>query len=459
MVTVGLRRELVQPVLSEWEYVFHWVALSGMAAAAEPIDITLKKDGGVLKTIKKEGTGTLKPTPGTTVKVHYVGTLENGEQFDSSRDRATEFEFLLGREQVIKGWDLGVATMKKGEIANFKIRSDYGYGESGSPPKIPGGATLNFEVELIDWHAEDISPNRDGTILRSIIVEGEKLANPSETSPVEVHAVGSYEGRVFYDKEVTFVIGEGSEVGLPEGVDRALRRFCRGEKSTIRLSGVRFTYGPNPPPEYDLPPNATIEFTLFLKSYEKVPALWEMNAEKKIEEATAAKERGTLFLKQNKLRLAYNKYKRVEDILEYEKSMEPEQKKMRDDLILAAYLNLSLTASKMNENLDCIKYCDKALEISPNNVKALYRKAGARVSMSDFDEAKQIYEKILEIDPENKAAAQQILVVRQMMKEQLERDKKRYKNLFSKISSEPKEEKKSPFEEKMETEPAPVAAE
>ncbi|PIO75997.1 tetratricopeptide repeat protein [Teladorsagia circumcincta] len=245
------------------------------------------------------------------------------------------------------------------------------------------------------------------------------------------------------------------KVGLPEGVDRALRRFCRGEKSTIRLSGTRFTYGPNPPPEYNLPPNATIEFTIFLKSYEKVPALWEMSAEKKIEEATLAKERGTAFLKQNKLKLAYNKYKRIEDILEFEKSMDPEQKKVhfqhmlsRDDLMLAAYLNLALTASKMGENLDCIKYCDKALELSPINVKALYRKAGARAALSDFDEAKQIYEKILEVDPENKAAAQQILVVRQMMKEQLERDKKRYKNLFSKISDDSKAEKQSPFEEK-----------
>ncbi|CAJ0590367.1 unnamed protein product [Cylicocyclus nassatus] len=413
----------------------------------EPVDITPKKDGGVLKTIKKEGTGTAKPTAGTTVKVHYVGTLENGEKFDSSRDRASEFSFLLGREQVIKGWDLGVATMKRGEIADFKIRSDYGYGESGSMPKIPPNATLNFEVELIDWQAEDISPNRDGTITRSVIVEGEKLANPNDTSPVEVHAVGTYEGKVFFDKDVNFVLGEGSEVGLPEGVDRALRRFCRGEKSIIKLSGTKFTYGPNPPPEYNLPPNATIEFTIFLKSFEKVPATWEMTSEKKIEEATLAKDRGTAFLRQNKLKLAFNKYKRIEDILEYEKSMDPAQKKARDDLILAAYLNLSLTASKMGEHLDCIKYCDKALEQSPNNVKALYRKAGARLAMSDLEEAKQIYEKVLEIDPENKAAAQQILVVRQMMREQNERDKKRYKNLFSKISDEPKTEKPNPFQE------------
>ena len=51
-----------------------------------------------------------------------------------------------GAGQVIKAWDIGVASMKKGEKAKLTCRADYAYGDSGSPPKIPGGATLNFEV-------------------------------------------------------------------------------------------------------------------------------------------------------------------------------------------------------------------------------------------------------------------------------------------------------------------------
>ena len=53
--------------------------------------------------------------------------------------------------QVIKAWDQGVATMKRGELCRLICRSDYAYGDGGSPPKIPGGATLIFEVELFDW--------------------------------------------------------------------------------------------------------------------------------------------------------------------------------------------------------------------------------------------------------------------------------------------------------------------
>ncbi|KAF1584274.1 UNVERIFIED_CONTAM: Peptidyl-prolyl cis-trans isomerase FKBP5, partial [Eudyptes robustus] len=105
---------------------------------------------GVLKTILKPGSSDKKPANGDTVYVHYTGTLaENGEKFDSSKDRDEPFSFSLGKSQVIKAWDIGIATMKVGEVAVFDCRADYAYGASGSPPKIPGNATLRFEVELL----------------------------------------------------------------------------------------------------------------------------------------------------------------------------------------------------------------------------------------------------------------------------------------------------------------------
>lgn len=88
---------------------------------------------------------------GSTVKVHYTGTLLDGSKFDSSRDRPGFFEFKIGKGQVIKGWDTGVATMHKGEKSLLTCRADYAYGARGSPPKIPANATLQFEVELFSW--------------------------------------------------------------------------------------------------------------------------------------------------------------------------------------------------------------------------------------------------------------------------------------------------------------------
>ena len=115
----------------------------------EPID--LSGDGGVTKKILKEGTGE-SPPKGYKVTAHYTGTLQSdGSKFDSSRDRKKEFEFTVGTGQVIKAWDLGFASMKIGEHAILTCRSDYAYGDRGSPPKIPGGATLLFDVELLGF--------------------------------------------------------------------------------------------------------------------------------------------------------------------------------------------------------------------------------------------------------------------------------------------------------------------
>ena len=71
------------------------------------------------------------PTPGDDVTVHYVGTLQDGTEFDSSRSRQKAFTFTLGQGQVIKGWDLGVASMRKGEVSKFTLAPEFAYGDAG----------------------------------------------------------------------------------------------------------------------------------------------------------------------------------------------------------------------------------------------------------------------------------------------------------------------------------------
>ena len=97
----------------------------------------------------KEGSGEQAAKSGDILAVHYVGTLENGEKFDSSRDRGRPFEFTLGAKQVIPGWDLGLMGTKVGEIRKLVIPPQLGYGDQ-AVGNIPANSTLNFEVELLE---------------------------------------------------------------------------------------------------------------------------------------------------------------------------------------------------------------------------------------------------------------------------------------------------------------------
>ncbi|KAG0452581.1 hypothetical protein HPP92_025245 [Vanilla planifolia] len=108
----------------------------------------------------KPETCSIQAHKGDRVKVHYRGTLTDGSVFDSSYERGDPIEFELGSGQVIKGWDQGLLGMCVGEKRKLKIPAKLGYGAQGSPPKIPGGATLVFDTELVAVNGKTSSSNQ-----------------------------------------------------------------------------------------------------------------------------------------------------------------------------------------------------------------------------------------------------------------------------------------------------------
>ena len=101
-----------------------------------------------------EGTGAA-PVKGAKIEAHYIGKLTNGKKFDASYDRGQPLAFQVGVGQVIKGWDMGIVgtddipPMKVGGKRKLLIPPELGYGARGAGGVIPGGATLDFEVELV----------------------------------------------------------------------------------------------------------------------------------------------------------------------------------------------------------------------------------------------------------------------------------------------------------------------
>ena len=121
-------------------------------AAAGPTKVTgegTKTATGLQYWDIKIGTGA-EAHSGQHVKVDYTGWLTTGKKFDSSVGTGKPYDFLVGANQVIKGWDEGVAGMKVGGKRQLRIPPDLAYGKKGYPGFIPPDATLIFDVRLVD---------------------------------------------------------------------------------------------------------------------------------------------------------------------------------------------------------------------------------------------------------------------------------------------------------------------
>eukprot|EP00062_Callorhinchus_milii_P016157 gi/632967164/ref/XP_007899824.1/ PREDICTED: peptidyl-prolyl cis-trans isomerase FKBP5-like [Callorhinchus milii] len=400
---------------------------------AEAIDISPNQDRGVLKVIKQEGIEGEIPMIGDKVYVHYTGTLLDGRKFDSSRDRKEQFAFNLGKGQVLKAWDIGIASMKKGEICQLFCKPTYAYGASGSPPKIPPNSTLVFEVELIQFKGEDLTEGEDGGIIRRIKKKGEGYFSPNEGATVEVSIQGKCQNVLFDRREVKFVVGEGDDRDIPIGVDKAVEKMQRGEQCLVHLKS-KYGFGEKGRPEFNIPPNCELDYELELRRFQKAKESWEMHIQEKLDRAATAKLKGTSYYKAGKYIQAVIQYRKIVMWLEQEYCLAQEDRQYTRALLLPGHLNMAMCYLKLNEHLKAVESCNKALEMDGSNEKGLYRRGEARLHINEFDLAKADFQRVIQVNPHNRAARTQLLLCQRRLKAHHERNRKIYANMFQKFA-------------------------
>jgi FK506-binding protein 4/5 len=175
------------------------VVLAGGSVSAQEPKSEIPADTEIVKTasglaysVLVAGGAGARPAMGDRVRVHYTGWLVDGTKFDSSRDRGEPAEFKLG--EVIGGWNEGLQLMSPGARFKLTIPADLGYGPAGRPPKIPGGATLVFDVELLAFESKPVFPaaRADATVTTESGIRYEIVKAGTGASPTakDVFAIG-----------------------------------------------------------------------------------------------------------------------------------------------------------------------------------------------------------------------------------------------------------------------------
>lgn len=334
--------------------------------------------------------------------------------------------------------------MKKGEKARFTIRSEYGYGQNGSPPKIPADATLIFEVELLSW-IDEVKLTKDGGVVKKILHPIEDVwETPKEDSEAVINYSLSLENNTFIEeqKEFRFIIGADQ---VPEGLDKAVASMKKGEKALVKVL-PQYGYGETGNEEKKIPAHATLIYEVEMVDYTKVKATWEMSAEEKLDACRKAKDEGNELYKTGNYAKAAKKYKKAGKFVDTDYSFKEEEKEAAKLLKVACHLNSAACDLKLKQYKDVLENSKKVLDIDKDNVKALFRRGQAHSELDNWDEAQQDFRRAQELDPNNKEITRELQRLKRKMIEQDKKDKQRFKKIFAKLSEETEKEDKAKVE-------------
>ncbi|MBN2746927.1 MAG: FKBP-type peptidyl-prolyl cis-trans isomerase [Bacteroidales bacterium] len=249
----------------------------------KPYDVagldTVKTESGLMYIVVKKGKGKTAQI-NDKAKVRYSGYFVNGDKFDSSFDHpgAETFDFIIGRKQVIEGWEKGVAGMAPGEKRRLIIPYLMAYGEQGRPPVIPAMSDLIFDVELVDFEtiippmSYDVKGKDTITTSTGLMYIKVKTTNGRQVmsgDTVTATYTGYFTDGSIFDSSVerndsiTLPVGRGMVI---RGWDEGLQKMKEGEKFRFIIP-YYLAYGEQGRPPV-IPAKSDLIFDVYLKRIE-----------------------------------------------------------------------------------------------------------------------------------------------------------------------------------------------
>jgi len=185
-----------------------------------------------------------------------------------------------------------------------------------------------------------------------------------------------------------------------------------------------------------------------LVSFQKGKPAWEMSTEEKFRVAEQKKTEGNELYKMGKYKRAVGKYKRAVSLFDSDTGLSNEEKDRAKTLTLPLFLNLAACNLKLKEYKDTIQNAKKARDNEPANVKAFFRRGSAYMGIDDYDNAREDFNRALELDKGNKDIQCELVRLNERVQLQDKKDHKIYANVLQRLSKEEKKQKQEELKKK-----------
>lgn len=393
-----------------------------------------------------------KPRLGDRVKVKLTGQTD-GQVF--LPENVLEFNLFTGEN--LRALDIVITSMLKNEICEASISPHYVTDDlfNEHRDRIPRDRQLLYTVELIDWDNEFLSRRNDGGVMRRVLAKGAGYETPAVNSMVTVNLTGHFQTRdpatgdlclTKFDQRngVCFRLSEGTETAVVRGLEFAIYKMKPNELNRVyvqrryalhldfgleQLNGQLRAVGAlaQVPEQFE-----RLIYEVQLISFQLRKQIWQMEMDERFQLCDQERARGAEFFRQGKLSLSLKCYSEILQAIgppDGNLQVPEHRQPARKELLITAYNNMALCYLKLRMPKEALKYVDWTLAIDADNLKAIYRKGLANYDRNDFQQAIEHFNRCLELDPNNRAARNQIALAQQ----QIERYQNKEKQIFSRL--------------------------
>ncbi|XP_047330537.1 peptidyl-prolyl cis-trans isomerase PASTICCINO1 [Impatiens glandulifera] len=402
----------------------------------------ISEDFGVIKIAVVEGLGWETPREPYEVEAWISARTGDGKEI-LSRSQEKPFFITLGKSEVPKGLEMGIGTMSKGEKAIFYVTEQY-LTESPLLPLLEGIQEVRFDVELVHFiQVRDMLG--DGRLIKRRVRDGQgefPMDCPLHDSLLRVHYKGmllNEEKTVFYDTKfdndgqaLEFGSGEGL---VPEGLEMCVRLMLPGEVALVTCPpDYAYDKFPRPP---TVPEGAHIQWEIELHGFEMTKDWTGLSFREIMDEVDKMKGTGNRLFKEGKFELAKAKYDKVLREFNHVNPQDDDEGKEFSDTRNLLHLNVAACYLKLGESRKSIEACNKVLDTNPVHVKGLYRRGMAYMSLGDFEDARNDFNKMITVDKSSESNARAALLkLKQTEIENENKARKQFKGLFDKKPGE-----------------------